>query len=63
MDYSELYKSDRRFTRYVDVVSKEEGKSIEDTLKLKTVQFVGDMYAVTPDKELIAESNMKSGGC
>lgn len=63
MDYSELYKSDRRFTRYVDVVSKEEGKSIEDTLKLKTVQFVGDMYSVTPDKELIAESNMKSGGC
>lgn len=51
MDYMEFYKKDDRFKRYVDACSKQEGKPVEEILKMRVIQNVGDYYKANPPKE------------
>ena len=51
MDYREFYETDKRFKRYVEADMKSSGRTLEETLAVKVVQNVADMYAVTPEKE------------
>ena len=49
--YETLYETDSRFKRYVDADMKSSGRTKEETLLVKVVQNVGDMYMTTPEKE------------
>lgn len=51
MDYMEFYKNDDRFRRYIDACSEQEGKPVEDVLKMKVIQNVGDYYKANPPRE------------
>lgn len=64
MDYMEFYKKDDRFKRYVDACSKQEGKPVEEILKMRVIQNVGDYYKANPPREEApVVATMKSGGC
>lgn len=51
MNYAEFYEKDQRFRRYVEADMKSSGRTLEETLAVKVVQNVAEMYAVTPEKE------------
>ena len=64
MDYMEFYKKDDRFKRYVDACSKQEGKPVEEILKMRVIQNVAEYYRDNPVREPAPTvSTMKSGGC
>ena len=64
MNYSEFYNQDDRFRRYVDICVKEEKKSLEEVLAMKTVQHVAEYYKDNPVREKVTTvATMKSGGC
>ena len=49
--YEDLFNTDKRFQQYVLADMKSSGRTKEETLAVKVVQNVGDMYMVTPEKE------------
>lgn len=64
MNYAEFYNQDDRFRRYVDICVKEEKKSLEEVLSMKTIQHVAEYYKDNPVREPVTTvAKMKSGGC
>ena len=43
-DLKQLYNDDDDFRRYVDECQKYDGRTVEEEIALKTVQYMGEFY-------------------
>ena len=62
-DFKTLYETDRRFREYVDKCSADYDLTVEEMLRNKTIQLVGEYCIKNPPERETSVSTMKSGGC
>lgn len=62
-DFKKLYETDRRFREYIEKCRSDYDLTVEEMLRNKTIQLVGEYYIKNPPEREASVSTMKSGGC